>query len=76
MCFLFDTILLVELVNTSASLSSFLLTCIEWMAFGADFYVDALVCRTCYKCVTAVASYSCLMVLWMDTFSHDFHLSI
>ena len=73
---LFDTIFLIELVNTSACLSCFLLSCVERMALGADFYMDALVCRTCHKCVAAVAGYGCLMVLRMDSFSHDFHLSI
>ena len=60
--FLFNTILFVELINTAAS--------------GADFHVDTLVRRTCYKCVPAVAGHCCLMVLWMDSFAHDFHLSI
>ena len=76
MCFLFDTILLVELINTSACLCSFLLSCIERMALGTDFYVNAFVCRTCNECIAAVASYCCLIELWMDTLSHDFHLSI
>ena len=55
---------------------SFLLTCVEWMTFGADFYVNVLLCRTCYECITAVTGYSCLIVVRMDSFSHDFHLSV
>ena len=46
------------------------------MAFGADFYVDILLGRSCYKSITAVAGYSCLIVIRMDSFSHDFHLFI
>ena len=74
--FLFNTILFVELINTAASLCRFLLACVERMALGADFHVNALVCGTCDKCVSAVAGYSCLMILRMDSFAHDFHLSI
>ena len=71
-----QAVFLIELIDTSASLSSFLLSCIERMTFGADFYVDVLLGRTCYKSITAVAGYSCLIVIRMDSFSHDFHLSI
>ena len=71
---LFDTIFLVELINTATSLSCFLLSCVERMTFRADFYVDFFACRTCYECIPTVASYSCLIVIWMDSFFHDFHL--
>ena len=71
---LFDAVFLIEFINTSACCCCFLLSCVEWMAFGADFNMDILFCGACYKCVTAVASYSCLIVLWMDSFLHDFHL--
>lgn len=37
---LLHTILLIELVNTSTSLSSLLLTCVKWMALGTDLNVD------------------------------------
>lgn len=74
--FLFDSVFFVELIYTSASLSCFLLTCVEWMTFRADFYVDIFFCRTCHKCVSTVTCYSCLMVIWMYSFSHDFHLVI
>ena len=74
--FLFDTIFFVELINTSARLCRFLLSCVERMAFGTDFHMDTLVGRACNECVPAVASHSCLMVLRMDSFSHVFHLSI
>ena len=42
---------------------------------GADFYVDILLGRTCCKCVSAVAGYSGLIVVRMDSFSHVIHLS-
>ena len=35
-CFLFNTVFLVELINTATCLSRFLLSCIERMALGAD----------------------------------------
>ena len=75
---LFSThsIFLIELINTSAGSSSFLLAGVEWMAFWTDFYVDIFLCWTGYKCVAAVAGNGCLIVLWMDSFSHDFHLFI
>ena len=65
----------IELINTSTRLCSFLLACIEWMALGTDFNVDILLGRTCHKCVTAVTRYGCLIVIWMDSFFHLFHLS-
>ena len=71
-----QTVFLIELIDTSTSLTSFLLSCIERMTFGADFYVDVLLGRSCYKSITAVAGYSCLIVIRMDSFYHDFHLSI
>ena len=76
MSFLFDTVFFVELVNTAAGLCRFLLSCVERMALGADFHVNALVCGTCDKCVSAVAGYSCLIVFGMYSFAHDLHLSI
>ena len=41
---LLHTILLIELINTSASLSCFLLACVERMALGADLNVDIFLC--------------------------------
>lgn len=68
-------VLSVELVNTSARLGSFLLACIERMAFGTDFNVNVLVGRACYKCIATVTCYSCLMIIWMDSLFHVFHLT-
>ena len=72
-CVLFvNAVLLVELIDTSVSSCRFLLSCVERMAFGADLNVDVLFSRTCYESVSAVAGYSCLMVIRMDSFSHYF----
>ena len=71
---LFDTIFLIELINTSTSLCRLLLACVERMAFGTDFHMDALVGGACYECVPTVASHGCLMVLRMDSFLHLVHL--
>ena len=44
------------------------------MAFRTDLNVDLFLGRTCYKSISAVAGNSCLMVFWMDSFSHFIHL--
>ena len=67
-----QSILPVELINTPTCLGSLLLTCVERMALGANFNVNVLLRRTGHKCIAAVAGHSCLIILWMDTFSHDF----
>ena len=50
-----NAILLVESFDTSASLCSFLLACIERMALGTNFHVDLFLRRAYCKCVAAVA---------------------
>ena len=65
-----DAVLAVELINTSASLSRFLLAGIERMALGANFNVDLRLCGACHECVAAVACYSCLIVIRMDSLFH------
>lgn len=65
----------IELINTSTRLCSLLLACVEWMAFGTDFNVNILFCRTCHECIATVTCHSCLMVIWMDSFSHVIHLA-
>jgi hypothetical protein len=72
--FVIETVLLVELLDPSASLVSLLLSGIERMALGANFDVDVFLGRTGYKCVATVASYGCLIVIRMDSLTHDFHL--
>ncbi len=74
---LLHSVFLVEFIYTTTSLSSFLLSCIEWMTFSTDFYVDIFLCRSCYECVTTVTCNCGLMICWMDSFScHCFHLSL
>ena len=72
LCFLLDTVLLVELVDTSPCLCSLLLTGIEGMTLGTDFHVDIILCRTCYERITAVAGNGSLIIIRMYTLSHDF----
>jgi hypothetical protein len=71
---LVDAIFLVELIDTAASCCCFLLTSIERMALRANLYVDLLLGRTGNELVAAVAGNLCLIISWMDSFSHDFHL--
>ena len=74
LCLCVHTIFLIELIDTSASCSSLLLASIERMALGANLHVDIFLGRTSYELVSAVAGNLCLIVSWMDSFSHDFHL--
>jgi hypothetical protein len=46
------------------------------MAFGTNLNVNVLLGRTSYKFIATVANYLCLIIGWMDSLSHDFHLSI
>ena len=68
-------VLPIELVNTSARLGSLLLASVERMALGTDLNVDILLRGACYKGIPAVAGHRCLIILWMDSFSHVFHLA-
>ena len=69
-----QTKLLIELFNASAGIDQLLLACIEGVTLGANLNCYVLLCRACNEGVAAVASNSCLVVLRMDSFSHDFHL--
>src|SRR5699024_3918871 len=64
----------VELIDTSTGLCSFLLSCIERMTFGANFYAQLRLCRTCLKCISTVACHCTFLIVWMDSFFHFFHL--
>ena len=44
------------------------------MAFGTDFYVNVFLGRTSYKFITAVAYDLGLIVIWVDSLFHVFHL--
>ena len=71
---LLNAVFLIETFNTSAGLRRFLLPGIEWMALRADLHVDLLLGRTGYKGIPAVAGYCSLIIIWMDSLFHDFHL--
>ena len=74
---LLHSVFFVEFVYTTTSLSSFLLSRVEWMTFSTDFYVDIFFCRSCYECVTAVTCYCSLVICWVNSFScHCSYLSI
>lgn len=68
-------VLLVELLDTTASSSSFLLSGVERMALGANLDVDLLLGGSYGEGISAVAGYGSFIVIRMDSFSHDFHLS-
>ena len=62
--------LLIELINSTLSGSQLLVSCVEWVALGTDFHVNFRLCGACYKCVSTVTCYGCLVISWMNTFSH------
>ena len=72
---LLNAVLLVELIDTSVRSCGLLLTRVERMALGADLYADVLFGRACHKCITAVTGYRRLVIIRMDSFSHNSHLS-
>ena len=67
-----QAILPVELIDTSLSSSCLLRAGVELMALGADLDVDLVLGGANRKGVTAVAGNSCLIILGMDSLSHDF----
>ena len=66
---------LIELINSTLSSCCLLVSCVERMALGTNFHVNFRLCGTCYEGVSTVAGYGCLMVTWMNVFSHIFPLS-
>lgn len=70
----FNSVLLIESLDTAAGCCSLLLTRVERVALGTDFHVDILLRGTGHKRVATVACHSCLIILRMDSFLHDFHL--
>ena len=69
--FLLHSKLLIELINSTLSGSSLLVSGVERMALGTDFHMNLRLCRTGYKSVSTVAGYRCLIVAWMNSFSHN-----
>ena len=73
-CFisLLQAVLFLELVNTSACIYKFLLTCKVGVTLVADFNLDC-VCVfgcTCYKCCATSTYNSRFMIIWMYTLFH------
>ena len=62
--------LLIELIDSTLSGCQLLVSCVEWVALGTDFHVNFRLCGSCYKCVSTVTCYGCLVISWMNTFSH------
>ena len=78
LCFFFlllNSKTLIELINSTLSSCCLLVSCVERMALGTNFHVNFRLCGTCYEGVSTVAGYGCLMVTWMNVFSHIFPLS-
>ena len=69
--FLLHSKLLIELINSTLSGSSLLVSGVERMALGTDFHVNLRLCWTCHEGVSTVAGYGCLIVAWMNSFSHN-----
>ena len=67
--------LLIELIDSTLSGCQLLVSCVERMTLGTDFHVDFRLCGSCYKCVSTVTCYGCLVISWMNTFSHFLPLS-
>ena len=65
-------VLLIELIDTSLSSGSLLCAGVERVALGADFDVDLRRCGSGHECIAAVAGNSCLIILGMNSLSHDF----
>ena len=70
-----QTVLVLELLNTSAALSELLLSCKERMAGGANIGSDFFLCGLGHERIAACASnFRIRVVLRMNTFFHHLHL--
>ena len=78
LCFFFlllNSKTLIELINSTLSSCCLLVSCLERMALGTNFHVNLRLCGACYEGISTVAGYGCLVVAWMNVFSHIFPLS-
>ena len=64
----------VEFFNTPAGVYQLLFACIEWVALGADFNSDILLCASRLNNLSASAFYRSFLIIGMYTFLHDAHL--
>ena len=69
--FLFNAVLLIELIDTSVGSCALLLSCVEAVALGTDLNVNIFLGRTCHECISAVTGYGCLMICGMYSFLHN-----
>ena len=70
-----DAVTLLETIDTTAGVNQLLLAGIERVALGADFNAQLLLGRARHEGVAANAGNVHLLILRMDAFLHDFHLS-
>ena len=69
-----QTVLVLELLNTSAALSELLLSCKERMAGGANIGSDFFLCGLGHERIAACASNFTFLVPRMDSLFHASHL--
>ena len=70
-CSVFQTELLIEAADASASIHHLLLSGEEGVTLGANFYSDVLLGRSCFNNVPASTSDGSRLVLGMDAFLHE-----
>ena len=71
---LLESVLVLELLDTSAALRELLLSCKERMAGGANVCSDLGLGGPGHECIAACASNFTFLVLRMDSLFHAFHL--
>ena len=71
---LLETVLVLELLNTTAALSELLLSSKERMASGANVSSDFFLGGLCHERIAACASNFTFLELRMDSLFHAFHL--
>ena len=67
---LFQIVLVLELLNTSAAVSKLLLACVEWVAFRADVYSHLRLVGQSHECIPTCASNFTFLIVRMDSFLH------
>ena len=72
--YLFESVLLVEAIDSSTGVYQLLLAGIEGVTLGADFDANVLLSRTSLKHRTAGTTNCGLLIFRVDTFLHHVHL--
>ena len=67
---LFDAVLLVEFINTTARIHELLFPSVEGVALGADFNGDVLLGGTGLNHIAACAANRGRLIIGMNTFFH------